>query len=140
MMEPSRSRSPGPRLRPGGPTDPPRISVTVAEHGAYAVIAVAGEIDIMTGTDLRDPLHELIRRGIVHHIIDLREVTFLDSTGLGILVGERKRLRDRGGSVRAVCGPGLAGRIVKLTAVDRIIEVHDSVASAAAALESAETL
>lgn len=122
-------------LRAPSVTDSPRITVDVEEHGHYAVVTVAGEIDVMTGSDLRAPLHDLIGRGVVHHVIDLRAVSFLDSTGLGILVGERKRLHDRGGTVRIVCGPGLVGKVVRLTAVDQLVDVHDSVASAVAAIE-----
>ena len=122
-------------LRAPSVNDTSRITVDVTDHGHYAVVTVAGEIDIMTGSDLRAPLHDLIGRGIIHHVIDLRAVTFLDSTGLGILVGERKRLQDRGGTVRIVCGPGLVGKVVRLTAVDQLVEVHESVASAVAAID-----
>jgi anti-anti-sigma factor len=97
-------------------------------------VAVGGEIDIMTGPQLREPLHDLIGRGVLHHVIDLSDVTFIDSTGLGILVGERRRLRERGGSVRVVCGPGIARRVLHLTAVDRLIDIHDTVEAAVAAL------
>jgi anti-anti-sigma factor len=132
-VDSARSRPAGTRGRQPGP-DAARLTVDVTEHGHYAVVAVAGELDIMTSADLRLPLHDLIAQGVLHHVLDLREVTFLDSTGLGILMGERKRLQDRGGSVRAVCGGGLAGRVIRLTAVDKLIDVHDDLRSAVEAI------
>jgi anti-anti-sigma factor len=103
------------------------------------LITVVGEVDITTGSRLRDPLHDLLQRDVNHHIVDLRGVTFLDSTGLGILVGDHKRLRDRDGSVQVVCGPGLVGRVFRLTAVDRVIPVHETVEAAAAALNQPDS-
>jgi anti-anti-sigma factor len=135
------------RTRTGGGTASPhhqaatfaRLNVTVEESPGYAVITVRGEVDVTTGSRLREPLYDLLRRTCCQHVVDLRAVTFLDSTGLGILVGDHKRLRDRGGSLRVVCGPGLVSRVFRLTGVDRVVPVHPTVEAAVAVLDQPDS-
>jgi anti-sigma B factor antagonist len=129
-----RSRIRTPRSEPSV-----RLTVTVDEHDGYAVVTVVGEVDVTTGFRLRDPLHELVRRRLWYHVVDLRQVTFLDSTGLGILVGDHKRLRDRGGSLQVVCGPGLVSRVFRLTGVDRTVPVRRTVEDAVRALDQPDS-
>lgn len=107
-----------------------RLRVTVDDADGYSLVTVAGEVDVTTGTDLREPLLDLVERRRHRHVVDLRKVTFLDSTGLGILVSDHKRVRDRGGSLHVVCAPGLVSRVFRLTGVDRVVPVLDSVESA----------
>jgi len=129
-MSERRTRATGSRVRPHRPASLTRLTVTVEDHDGYAVVTVVGEVDVTTGFRLRDPLHELVDRKLWHHVVDLRGVTFLDSTGLGILVGDHRRLRDRDGSLQVVCAPGLVSRVFRLTGVDRIVPVRQSVEDA----------
>lgn len=116
------------------PASSARLTVTVSEHTRHAIVTVDGEVDVTTGSQLRDPLHDLLTRRHWHHVVDLRAVTFLDSTGLGILVSDHRRLRDRDGSLQVVCGAGLVSRVFRLTGVDRVIPVRRSVEDAVAVL------
>lgn len=127
------------RIRPQRPQSMTRLTVSVAEPDGYAIITVVGEVDATTGFHLRDPLHELVSRRFLHHVVDLRKVTFLDSTGLGILVGDHKRLRDRGGSLQVVCAPGLVSRVFRLTGVDRIVPVRKTIEDAVHALDQPDS-
>jgi anti-sigma B factor antagonist len=67
------------------------------EDGTW-ILAVAGEIDVATSPELRRELHQLADREPARLVLDLSDVTFIDSSGLGVLVGALKRLReeDRG--------------------------------------------
>jgi anti-sigma B factor antagonist len=67
------------------------------EDGTW-ILAVAGEIDVATSPELRRELHQLADREPASLVLDLSDVTFIDSSGLGVLVGALKRLReeDRG--------------------------------------------
>ena len=67
------------------------------EDGTW-ILAVAGEIDVATSPELRRELHQLADREPTCLVLDLSDVTFIDSSGLGVLVGALKRLReeDRG--------------------------------------------
>jgi anti-sigma B factor antagonist len=80
--------------------------------GDCAFVRVSGEIDVSTAPDLRDVLS---RPGTDHVVVDLRGVAFLDSTGLGVLVGALKRLKKRGGSLKIVTDRGRVRRLFEIT-------------------------
>jgi anti-sigma B factor antagonist len=71
-----------------------------------------------------------MRRGTQHVLADLREVTFLDSTGLGALIGGLKRLRARDGSLTLVIGTDRIQRIFRITGLDRAFALRPSVQEA----------
>src|SRR3712207_8032382 len=73
---------------------------TVAEH---TVLEVGGEVDVYTAPRLRERLVELVDAGARNVVVDLGRVDFLDSTGLGVLVGALKRLRAASGTFGLVC-------------------------------------
>jgi anti-sigma B factor antagonist len=64
--------------------------------GAADVIAVRGEIDMATAPQLRDLLDQLIQAGSLRIVLDCRELAFLDSSGIGVLIAARNRLGDDG--------------------------------------------
>jgi anti-sigma B factor antagonist len=97
------------------------------------VIAVSGEIDVYTAPRLREKLISLVEEGSYHLIIDMEEVEFLDSTGLGVLVGGLKRVRSHDGWIDLVCTQGRILRIFRITGLSRVFNVYDSVAEAQAA-------
>lgn len=102
----------------------------VADH---AVLEVGGEVDVYTAPRLRERLTELVDAGARHIIVDLGRVDFLDSTGLGVLVGAHKRLRLAGGTFSLVCAKEPLLKVFRITALDQIIPLHDSVETAAGA-------
>ena len=72
---------------------------TVGPWGDCAVLRVVGEVDLYTAPALRERLAELVAAGVTNVILDTGGVTFLDSSGLGVLVGSHKRLRAHDGSL-----------------------------------------
>lgn len=92
-----------------------------------AVLRVAGEIDVYTAPELREKLIALLDKGALHVILDLREVEFLDSTGLGTLVGALKRQRWRDGSLRLVIGSDQIIRIFRITGLVEVFPIHPTV-------------
>jgi anti-sigma B factor antagonist len=98
--------------------------------GDCAVVRVTGDIDLATAPGLRDALN---LPDTDHMVVDLRGVAFLDSTGLGVLVGALKRLRRRGGSLKIVTnGAGRVRRLFELTNLSRAFDLHTSVLDAIA--------
>src|SRR5690606_4095310 len=72
---------------------PVDLSLSTHTRGEYTVVEVGGEIDVYTAPRLREQLVQLSEDGYHHLIIDMEAVDFLDSTGLGVLVGGLKRVR-----------------------------------------------
>jgi anti-sigma B factor antagonist len=105
---------------------------TVTAGADCAVLRIDGDVDSYSASQLRERVIELLADGIRHIIADLREVDFLDSTGLGALVGSLKRLRDQDGSLKVVTGAGRIPRLFRLTGLDRAFEVCPSVPQAIA--------
>ena len=84
---------------------------TAGPAGDCAVLRVTGEVDLSTAPMLRERIRELAARGAVHLIADLSQVDFIDSTGLGVLVGGLKRVREDGGSLALVVTPAHPARL-----------------------------
>jgi anti-sigma B factor antagonist len=103
---------------------------TVGPIGDCAVLRVTGEVDVYTAPLLREQMRELPAKGAVHLIADLGRVDFLDSTGLGALVGGLKRLREAGGSLALVISTPRILRIFQITGLTKALAVQPSVADA----------
>ena len=97
-----------------------------------AVLRVRGEIDICTAPELREHVIKLVADGVRHITADLRAVDFLDSTGLGALVGSLKRLREQDGSLTLVTAADRVLTILRLTGLNRVFTLHPSVPEALA--------
>ena len=106
------------------------LSLTARAEGGRTVIEVAGEIDVYTAPKLREKIATLVDDGVYHLVIDLERVEFLDSTGLGVLVGGLKRVRTHDGSLSLVCTQERLLKIFRITHLDKAFEIHPDVASA----------
>jgi anti-sigma B factor antagonist len=91
-----------------------------------AVLQITGDVDVYTAPQVRDRVIRLLADGVRHVIADLREVSFLDSTGLGALVGSLKRLREQDGSLELVVPDGRIMTIFRVTGLDRVFALHPS--------------
>jgi anti-sigma B factor antagonist len=109
------------------------LDLHVTSTAGDTAVEVAGEIDVASASQLRDCLHQLIDAGSRRLVVDLRQVSFMDSVGLGVLVGVQRRLRSHGhggGSIQLVCAEGLVLRILRLTGLDRVFALHATLADA----------
>jgi len=98
--------------------------------GDCAVIRVAGEVDAYTAPVLRQAMLDLAGKGVVHVIADLSRVDFLDSTGLGVLVGGLKRFREQGGSLAPVITKSGVLKVIQVTGLTSVLPPQPSVAEA----------
>lgn len=105
------------------------------ENGRH-IIAVAGEIDLYTAPDLKQLLTQVIEDGATGVVMDLSETTFLDSTGLGVLIGGLKRLRSRDGALAVVNVDDSISRTFEITGLDQIFTIRASRDEALAALDA----
>ncbi|MCY3910482.1 MAG: STAS domain-containing protein [bacterium] len=106
------------------------FSVTVASHGRWEVLTVTGEIDMATAPRFRQRLLGVITGGAQNVVIDLSGVDFIDSTGLGVLMGAAKRVRSAGGDIRLVMVGSRLAELIELTRLDRVLDVFDSISAA----------
>jgi anti-sigma B factor antagonist len=102
------------------------LSVTDRRERGAVIAEVTGDIDLSTVAGLRERLFGLADEG-QPLIIDLNGVTFIDSTGLGVLVGTARRVAGHGGSLHAVCSQPQTRKLLWMTGVDRRIPLSDSV-------------
>ncbi|MGD0561130.1 MAG: STAS domain-containing protein [Streptosporangiaceae bacterium] len=106
--------------------------------GDTTVIEVSGEIDVYTAPRLREKIIALVDAGKYQLIIDMEGVEFLDSTGLGVLVGGLKRVRQHDGGIDLVCTQGRILRIFRITGLSRVFDIYESVDEARVGRESKE--
>jgi anti-sigma B factor antagonist len=103
--------------------------------GDRTVVVVGGEIDVYTAPKLREQLIDLVSSGQYHLVVDMEGVEFLDSTGLGVLVGGLKRVRAHEGSLRLVCTQERILKIFRITGLTKVFPIHSSVEEAVAATD-----
>jgi anti-sigma B factor antagonist len=108
------------------------LSVETRNEGDKTVVSVAGEIDVYTAPKLREQIVQLVEDGRYHLVVDMEHVEFLDSTGLGVLVGGLKRVRAHDGSLQLVCTQERILKIFRITGLTKVFPVHASVADAVA--------
>jgi anti-sigma B factor antagonist len=94
------------------------LTIEVRSERGHAIAAVAGEIDIFTAARLRERLFELAASSR-HVVIDLDQVSFIDSAGLSALVGAANRAAAHGGSLHVVCACPKILKLFRLTGLDR---------------------
>lgn len=108
------------------------VSFALDEREGVPVLSVAGEIDVYTAPRLREQLLELANGGTTRAIVDMTEVSFVDSTGLGVLVSGLKRFREAGGDLVLVVVQPQILKVLEITGLTGVFSIHPSAAQAAA--------
>ncbi len=104
-----------PAIEPGTPLD-----VTVssdADHPSLWQIDLRGELDVETAPRVRQQLAEVTRAGATAAVVDLRHVTFLDSSGLSALIEAGNALADQGGALYLEGATGAVKQVLEITAL-----------------------
>jgi anti-sigma B factor antagonist len=104
------------------------------DSGGVAVLTAHGELDAFAAPDLQAALAEIASSTRI--VVDLRAVSFLDSTALGIVVHAVRELEDRGERALVVLPRGSARRIFEITTLDRALPIAAGRAQAVATLTS----
>jgi anti-sigma B factor antagonist len=112
-----------------------RLHTHVRPDAPYPVLVVAGEIDVFTAPLFKQAVVNLVAEGHRHLFLDMREVSFMDSSGFGALLGATKRLRPEGGSLNLVGCNKTIQRMLHLTRLDTILGVYETEAEAMAAAQ-----
>src|SRR5437660_7682899 len=106
------------------------LGLDVSERDGYTVLAVRGEVDVYTAPRFRERLIELVSEGKHRIIVDLEGVDFLDSTGLGVLVGGLTRLRSHEADLLLVCTHSRILKVSETTGLTKIFSIYTTVDAA----------
>jgi anti-sigma B factor antagonist len=102
---------------------------TTVERGRV-IVTPRGDVDLVSQAQLKEHLIDLIVEGHVDLVVDLTETTFLDSTGLGTLIGARRRIHALKGTFALVCPHERMLKLFRITSLDKIFAIHPDRAAA----------
>ena len=102
------------------------LDLEVTERDGRTVVTVHGEVDLATSPQLRDCLAGIVDEG-PSIVIDLDDVGFIDSTGIGVLVGGVKRVRSSGGDLTLVCTQRRILKVLQITGLTQVFSVYETV-------------
>ncbi|HLN76720.1 MAG TPA: STAS domain-containing protein [Nocardioidaceae bacterium] len=102
-----------------GPKATESLTVEVRTEGIHHVLTVTGEIDLATAPELSEVARDLLDVAS-HVVIDLDQVSFIDSTGLSVLVATYRRITSQGGSMILVCNSAPVMRVMEMTGLSRV--------------------
>ena len=88
------------------------------------VVEVQGEIDVYASPRVKEMINELIEQGRFNLIIDLEGVRYIDSTGLGVLIGALKKVREHEGRILLICTNPQIKKIFNITGLVKIFEIY----------------
>jgi anti-sigma B factor antagonist len=107
------------------------LTIAVRHEQGCAIVTIAGEIDISTVNPLRERLFETATSG-APLVVDLEQVSFIDSVGLAVLVGASKHAAAHGGTLQVACAQPKIRQLVRLTQLDRRIPLFHTLDEALA--------
>jgi anti-sigma B factor antagonist len=97
------------------------------ERGDVTVVSVKGEVDLYTAPSLKERVADLVSSGQSRLAVDLSGVEFMDSTGLGVLIGALKRSKEVGGSLALIAPREQVIKVLSITGLDKVFTIHDNV-------------
>lgn len=100
------------------------LSITTSDRDTERVVSVAGEVDVSNAPELRAALDEVLEGGATGVEVDLSEVPYIDSTGIGVLVGVAHRAHDKGVGLHVSHPQRNVARVLDLLGVGRELDVR----------------
>ncbi|MDO8589215.1 MAG: STAS domain-containing protein [Armatimonadota bacterium] len=102
------------------------LRILVKENGGVPVIELGGELDAYTCSRLRDTMIEVIENGNPTVIVSMLKVEYIDSSGLGTLVGGLKRASESNGRIAVVCTSPQIRKVFEITGLVRVFPLYES--------------
>lgn len=112
------------------------LKVEKEEHGLWTVLRIAGELDLVTSPEVRQHVHDAVAEGRRELVLDLSDVFFCDSSGVGVLIASRKLMRSCQGRLHLILPAHGAeegshvNRVLATLGVRRLFEVYSDVSDA----------
>ena len=102
------------------------LTINVTENGTNRVVRLEGSCDLATAPNLRQTLQPLTPPDVQELTLDVSQLEFIDSTGLGVVLGAMRRLREGGGTLRISGAHGIVKRVLEITDLDKVIPLADT--------------
>jgi anti-sigma B factor antagonist len=112
------------------PNDELNIALKTENDGETLVFVLSGSLDLATAPTVRAALLDAIEKAHHNLIVDLSQLEFLDSTGLGVLIGAHRRTSERNGTFRLVISNGPISRLLNITGLIAVFSVYHSLEDA----------
>lgn len=109
----------------------------VAEN--IPVLRLMGELDLNSVPEVRRAIRGLIDEGLVNFIINLTTLDFIDSSGLGVLVGGLARVREKQGEIKIACNNKRILRVFEMTRLTQLFDIYEDEVRAANGFQGGET-
>ncbi len=103
------------------------VGIQRDERQSFTVLSITGDLDIVGAPELRKAVIQAVADGVRRLILDLSDLDFVDSVGLGVVVGALKRLRQRDGDLAVVCPVARIRRVFEICDLDRVLTMHTSI-------------
>jgi anti-sigma B factor antagonist len=106
------------------------MSFTISDDRTYLphhIVRMTGELDIASAPELRSHMLALLNDGQVNLAVDLDQLEFMDSSGIGVLLGALKRARMQDGEVALICSNELILTVLRITGLNSVFPVYGSV-------------
>lgn len=100
------------------------LETDVKSVGTHALVALAGEIDVSTVEQLYEQFGALQREGVQHVALNMAEVTFVDSTGLSVLVSLHKRMESIEGELIVFSPSAQLRRLLQVAGLDHYLNIR----------------
>lgn len=102
------------------------LDVLSESVGDFTLVSLSGEVDVYSAPKLRETIRELVDGEKYHIVVNLENVAFLDSTGLGVLVGGLKRVKQHDGELGIICNQEKILRIFRITGLTKVFPIYHS--------------
>lgn len=100
------------------------IDLKTEDGGEQLIFKLRGSLDLATSPTVRAALMDATEKGKRHIVVDLTQLEFLDSTGLGALIGAHRRATEHNGSFRLIVSEGPIARLLNITGLIRVLSVY----------------
>ncbi len=101
------------------------LSINVRRDAAVPIIDLSGEVDAYTSARFREAMIDVIEAGTASLIVNMMKVEYIDSSGLGALVGGLKRSSEHGGKILIVCDNIQIKKVFEITGLEKVFHIHD---------------
>ncbi len=112
------------------------LEITIKNEGDITIIDLAGEVDAYTSSRFREVMLQAIEDGVPNLIVKMVNVEYIDSSGLGALVGGLKRVSEKNGKIVVVSDSPQVKKVFEITGLEKVFKLFDNEEAASKIFEA----